>query len=347
MSVLKPMSGVLSDFQLPRRQSLHPIAKSTITIGLAAITLYLALRGVAWGQVGRIIVHCRVGYLLLGCACGGVSYVVRAMRWRILLSAREKLSPTMVFWANSVGYLVNNYFPARAGEVVRTLMVSSRSQLTKTYVFVTAMTERVIELIILVLMAWLASLRLAHTPLWVGRVMLVVAAGAIAGIAFLLLLPRLDRARAGLIARLPFGPGMNRRLHDVAEGVSLGLTALRDPKRLLRICAVTAIIWTLDATAAVILAHALDMRLLFSVALLLGLGLGLGNALPATPGALGISQFVAVSVLVPFNFTHTDAIAYILVAQAGSYVVITLLGLLGLWQYRTTEPVIALSTSPS
>ena len=31
---------------------------------------------------------------------------------------------------------------------------------------------------------------------------------------------------------------------------------------------------------------------------------------------LGIYQFVAVSVLTPFGFSRTDAIAYILVAQA-------------------------------
>ena len=37
------------------------------------------------------------------------------------------------------------------------------------------------------------------------------------------------------------------------------------------------------------------------------------------------------------NFTQTDAAIYTLVAQAGSYVVITTLGLIGLWQYRVSR----------
>jgi uncharacterized protein (TIRG00374 family) len=339
------MPSVLSELRPPARPSLHPFWKYAATFALAGVTLYLAFRGVDWRQVGRLVAHCRVRYLLLGLACGAASYIVRAMRWRMLLSAREKLPPATVLWANAVGYLANNYLPARAGELVRTVMISSRSQLTKAYVFTTAMTERVVELVILVLMAWGMSLTLPYRPAWVGRLMLLVAVGAIGGTAFLLLLPRMDRAREGLIARLPGGLRLKERLHDIAESVTLALNALRDPSRLARVAAVTAVVWTLDATAAVIAAHAMGMQLMFPVALLLGTGLALGNALPSTPGALGISQFVAVTVLMPFGFTHTDAIAYILVAQAGNYVVITILGLVGLWRYRVSE-VPAVATDP-
>jgi len=57
-------------------------------------------------------------------------------------------------------------------------------------------------------------------------------------------------------------------------------------------------------------------RLPVPVAFLLIAALGLGSALPSTPGYIGIYQFVAVTVLVPFGFSRSDAIAYILVAQA-------------------------------
>lgn len=331
---MTPAPSPIAADQSARRPSENHVWKWAVTIALAGALLYLALRGVEWKRVGAIIVHCRVRYLLLACSCGILAYIVRALRWRILLSAREKLAPATVLWASSVGYLANNYLPARAGELVRTVMISSRSQLSKAYVFTTAMTERVIELVVLVLMAWVGSLTVAHRPLWAGRLMLFVAVAAILATAFLLFLPKLDRARAGLIARLPVSQRVRLWLHEIAESVTLALISLRDPSRLFQVCAVTAIVWTLDASAAVIMAHALGMRLLFPVALLLSTGLALGNALPATPGAVGISQFVAVSVLMPFGFGQTDAIAFILVAQAGTYAVITLLGLIGLWRYR-------------
>ena len=62
--------------------------------------------------------------------------------------------------------------------------------------------------------------------------------------------------------------------------------------------------------------------------------IGLGSALPSTPGYVGIYQFVAVSVLTPFGFSRADAIAYILVAQALSYAVIGVWGSLGIVRYR-------------
>lgn len=344
---IAPVNPVGSLRQTLPHKAGYPFWKWPIVIGLSGIFLYLALRGVEWRQVGTIVVHCSIPFLVLGCSCGTFSYLVRAMRWRLLLSAKEKLPSTTVLWASSVGYLANNYLPARAGELVRTVMISSRSQLSRTYVFTTAMTERAIEFVILLLMASLLSVALPHKPAWLERLALLATVGALGATAFFLLLPWIDRARTGLVARLPVSAKMKERLHGIAESVTLALIALRNPLRLFRICAATTIIWTLDASAAMLLAHALGMRLLFPVAVLLSAGLAFGNILPSTPGALGISQFLAVSVLVPFNFTQTDAIAYILVAQAGNYVVITLLGLLGLWRYRATRTTMALRTSSS
>ncbi len=60
--------------------------------------------------------------------------------------------------------------------------------------------------------------------------------------------------------------------------------------------------------------------------------LGLASALPSTPGAVGIFQLVAVTILIPFGFSRDSALAYILVAQAGGYFVITVWGTIGIWQ---------------
>jgi glycosyltransferase 2 family protein len=328
-------------------QSSYPFWKWAVAIPLAATLLYLAFRGVEWHRVASIVVDCRIGYLALACCCGALAYIVRAMRWRVLLSAGEKLPPTTVLWASSVGYLANNYLPARAGELVRTAMIAARSRLSRAYVFTTAMAERVIELVILVLMASLMSLTLAHRPPWLSRLTFLVALAALGVTAFLLALPAIDRARTGLIIRLPVSQRFKDRLHHIAENVGLALVALRNPWRLIRVCAITAVIWALDATTAVILAHALRLNLLFAVALLLSTGLALGNALPSTPGAIGIFQFAAITVLTPFNFSRSDAIAYILVAQAAAYVVITTLGLIGLWRYRVSSPGSQVILSPT
>ena len=99
--------------------------------------------------------------------------------------------------------------------------------------------------------------------------------------------------------------------------------------------AYTAIIWFLDAETSVVISSSIGVGMSLPVAFLLIAGLGLGSALPSTPGYVGIYQFVAVSILTPFGLSKTDAIAYILLLQALSYICILFWGLIGFaWSRR-------------
>ena len=88
----------------------------------------------------------------------------------------------------------------------------------------------------------------------------------------------------------------------------------------------TAVIWCLDAVTVVTVAEGLSMS--FRVSFLLIAALGLGSALPSTPGYVGVYQFVAVAVLTPFGFVRDNAIAFILMYQVLQYVVYGVWGLL-------------------
>jgi glycosyltransferase 2 family protein len=92
-----------------------------------------------------------------------------------------------------------------------------------------------------------------------------------------------------------------------------------------------------------VVAKALGLSMPLSVAFLLIAGLGLASAVPSTPGYVGIYQFVAVSILVPFGFNRTNAIAYILFAQALSYLLIGFWGALGIQRYRRLRINLGLS----
>ena len=135
-----------------------------------------------------------------------------------------------------------------------------------------------------------------------------------------------------LLAALPVAADLRARLRGLLEQVVLGFSALDDLGRLGQFCGLTALIWMADAAGSMVLARALGLHLAFQVAVLLLTGLGLGSALPSTPGYVGIYQFVAITVLAPFGFTREEAVAYILVVQAAGYVVITFWGVLGLWR---------------
>jgi uncharacterized membrane protein YbhN (UPF0104 family) len=102
---------------------------------------------------------------------------------------------------------------------------------------------------------------------------------------------------------------------ELAEQVLLGLRTFHSPTRLAGFGFWTAAIWSMDCVSVLLGTHALGIELPFRVAMLLIAGMGLGSALPSTPGYVGIYQFVTVSVLTPFGVPHDDALAYSLFAS--------------------------------
>ena len=94
----------------------------------------------------------------------------------------------------------------------------------------------------------------------------------------------------------------------------------------------TFIIWLGDAVVAVTIARSMGLILTIPQALLLGVALGLSSAIPSTPGYIGIYQFVAVTVLPPFGISNSQALGFIVVMQALSYLITTIFGGIGLWQ---------------
>ena len=305
-----------------------------IAFGLAAVLLYYSLRGIDWREVGRIVAGAEPGRLVVAAALGTIALGLRALRWRILLNSEGAVDVPSVFWATAAGYFGNNFLPARGGELVRTFMISSRSGLDGAYVLATGLCERAADAVALVIIAALVLMTLPEPPGWLAgaaRPFALLALAAVIGIA---VLPLLGSAGRTALERVPLPVALRTRLIAAMEDGMRGMRAFHDARRLSGFIALTAVIWFLDSVGSVIAASALGLHMPFSGALLLLASLGLSSALPSTPGYVGIFQFVAVTVLVPFGFTRTDAIAYILVSQALGYVVIGFWGAIGLIRYR-------------
>ncbi|MFL6451422.1 MAG: lysylphosphatidylglycerol synthase transmembrane domain-containing protein [Bryobacteraceae bacterium] len=321
-----------------------------IALVLAAVLLYFSLRGIDWAEVWQIVSRAKIAYVFLALFISTFSLFLRAFRWRILLQAQAPVPVNTAFWATSAGYFGNNFLPARAGELVRTMMVSSATGLSKTFVLTTALTERLADAIALVLISSVVLLTLPFRPGWFDNAARPFAILGFGGALAILIVPKLEKVWHAIVMRLPIPRAIGDRLADILTHVHVGLRAFHDWARLLGFLSLTVVIWFSDAFSTLIGMHALGMSTTLPVALLLITGLGLGSALPSTPGYVGIYQFVAVGVLVPFGFSKTNAIAYILLAQALQYVYITLWGLIAFARSRNisfrSRPVDQSALSP-
>ena len=72
----------------------------------------------------------------------GVAIVLRAVRWRLLISREHRPSTADVTRALLVGYLFNSILPARAGEAVRVVFLRQRTGTPKFVALGTVIAER-------------------------------------------------------------------------------------------------------------------------------------------------------------------------------------------------------------
>jgi uncharacterized membrane protein YbhN (UPF0104 family) len=273
-----------------------------IAIGLAAVLLYFALRNVDWNEALETARGGRVEYLIMAAGALALSYFFRSLRWRVLLSADKPLHPLTTYWGIWVGYLGNSVLPARAGELLRSVMIGRKAEFNIGFALATTLTERIID----------------------------------AGV---LIAPRLEKpllaALAWILGKLPMPAGLSVKIDQFAARFLNGMRALQHPRRAAGFAVWTAGAWAVDFVVAWCVGMAFGIALTAPQIALLLAALGLASAAPSTPGYVGIYQAVAVSVLTPFGYTDSQAIVFIIAFQAVSYTMVIAFGALGLWRLNT------------
>lgn len=303
-----------------------------VILFITVTLLYLALRKVDWGELVEVVTNVRGEYLLLALLIGCLTILLRALRWRVILSSERALPLSSVFWAMMIGYLGNAFLPARAGELARSIALGRRTQISSSFVLATAFTERILDAAVLILIGSLSILstqNISPVLLQAGQTMMIITC---IGLLCIFLLPVFQNQITYLLMRLPIPPATLTKGLAMMDRFLFGMRSLRNPIRAISFFCFTIMIWLGDAISTVVVAHSLSLNLSISQAFLLIVALGLSSAVPSTPGYIGVYQFVAVSVLSPFGFSNSQAIAYILVFQVLNYILVSIWGLLGLWR---------------
>jgi uncharacterized protein (TIRG00374 family) len=295
------------------------------------------LRGLDWASFWKAITGGHYEILLLTIPLGSINYFIRAVRWSMLVNTEKKVPLLSVFWANMVGYLGNAYLPARAGELIRSAYLGEKSGTGTSFVFATALVERLLDVIALVLIGSVALLLQSQISAMLASAIKLMAAAGVIGLAIVIVAPFQEKRIASLVAKMPLPSKINQKVSEQVGRFLVGMRSLHNLRRLASFIVLTAVIWLLDGIGTIIGVHIISQSLSLGQALILLAALGLSSAVPSTPGYIGVYQFVAVGVLVPFGFTRPSALAYILISQVVGYLVISFWGLIGLWQVNRTR----------
>ena len=92
---------------------------------ISIVLLYLALRGLGLQDLGSAMQQANYWWLIPGVAVYFVGVWVRAWRWHYLLRPIKAIPTRTMFPIVAIGYMGNNIYPARAGEVLRAVVLEA------------------------------------------------------------------------------------------------------------------------------------------------------------------------------------------------------------------------------
>jgi uncharacterized protein (TIRG00374 family) len=307
-------------------------------IVVSLLFIYLTFRGTDFGALGAALRRSNYWLLVPALLVLAVATVLRAVRWRLLISREHRPSTAAVTSALVVGYLFNSILPARAGEAIRVVFLRQRAGTPKFVALGTVIAERAIDVLTLLVLLFVAAPFVPDTD-WLPRV-LALGAGVFVVTASVFTAFAFYGERPARFVLRPLGvlPRMSRdRLELAAANLMRGLSAFRSPAVALPAFALTAASWLLIAFASWICLRGFDLRLGFSAAVLIVVAINLAAILPSGPAGIGVFEAATLTALHPFHVDRAQALSYALVLHGLNVVPFILAGYLVL-QHQALVP---------
>src|SRR5512143_414565 len=112
---------------------------------ISVVFIWLALRGLRLDQFWSAVQSANYWWLLPGIAVYFVAVWARAWRWHYLLRPIKDVPTRTVFPITTIGYMGNNIYPARAGEVLRAVILKRREGVSVSASLATIIVERIFD----------------------------------------------------------------------------------------------------------------------------------------------------------------------------------------------------------
>ncbi|HLJ41286.1 MAG TPA: lysylphosphatidylglycerol synthase transmembrane domain-containing protein [Candidatus Acidoferrales bacterium] len=245
-------------------------------------------------------------WVVLGIAFDIASYVVQALRWKLLLAPFGRVKMRDAMRAVFAGLFANLIFPLRPGELLRSFLVSKAEDIGFVSVVGSVLVERLIDLVVttaglgVMLLIVSAPARFRHAASALGIVTLVLLGLFIAMILYIELRFGGDPRRMSGGRRMP-GKLMSALIGLHAMGTSPSFYPAVFTSLLMPFCQVLAL-WALM--------RSYGWGLPFLAAVVVLLVINLGVSLPNAPANVGSYQFFCVLGLNIFEVEKNTAAGF-------------------------------------
>ena len=118
---------------------------------VSIVLVWLVLRDAELDQIAAAFAAARIDFIFLAFLLTCSSYVLRAVRWRYLLSPLGSIGLGLTLRATVIGFSLTAILPGRVGEIARPYLLARRAGLSAASVFATVVVERIFDLISILL----------------------------------------------------------------------------------------------------------------------------------------------------------------------------------------------------
>ena len=301
---------------------------------ISAIFLYLAFREIDYAELWQTLKEVRILWLIPGLIIYFLGVLVRTWRWQYLLKPLGKISITTLFPIINIGYMGNNVFPLRMGEVLRAVVLKRREDISISGSLATIVVERIFDAVVIVGFVLLNLGQLVNLPGQVtftqlGNLATWAVGIFLAGLIIFILVAMFPKPAMnlvhGIIMKLLPERWQETAIH-ISDRFLEGLMSLRSPSDALMILLTSILVWLLETGLYWSVDQALGLGLTFGQLMLLNGVVNLVLLVPAAPGGLGTFDAAGRAMLEAYGASSETALGYTLLLRIALWVPITLLG---------------------
>jgi uncharacterized protein (TIRG00374 family) len=311
---------------------------------VSALTLYLSFRNVPLAQLAAYIKTINYWWIGPTMAIGITCFVLRTLRWQIILGNIERIRFWQAFHPLMIGFMVNCVLPGRVGELARPVLLRQKHGISVTTGIATVAAERIFDIAALFLLFAIVFSTVAGRPdlqgdyfgfhldsdllqsaAW-GMIRLSAAlafciALLITGATRRLIKVAIEKTGRYLAVRFPRFQNKIVQTAGLAvriiDNFAAGLSLVRSPLSLLACVGLTLLIWGLTAFSYLVFAKGCPgINLSFMELTTVMVVICFAIALPSVPGFWGLWEAGGVFALSIFGVAEKDALGFTLVNHA-------------------------------
>jgi len=256
-----------------------------------------------------------IAWLVAAVGLYAAATLLRGERWhRVLAIAKVRARRSDCYALTTVGYMGNNVLPARAGEALRVVLLSTRCGASKRTLLGSVVAERLLDVIAL------------------AAIFVVVVYGVLSSTVLPTDRPLLVAGFGVLVLLLAAAALWTLRRHHVLERARDWLRPLADAPRALIgregivLLAATFVLWAFEAAVYLAVARSVELDISMTGALYLVALTNFVAALPAAPGSIGTFDAAVAFGAGRLGATGSAALSYLLLLRFVLYVPITVVG---------------------